>query len=195
MPAVFSRWWFWALIALLVVVIFFTFVVGSSEMRQEQSLTQFIEAAKAGGLTRVEVDGNELRYELRGDDSTYEAKMEKGDTVRQVLQYAGVEPEDFPEIELREASPLGNIIGIILQFIPLILIIGVLFFFLRQAAQAQRRWPFSMLVTNFDPVCRRAVNPGTSAGSSTFMNNTYYFCSDEHKQQFDSDPVKYLLEK
>jgi len=84
---------------------------------------------------------------------------------------------------------------IILQFLPVVIIVGILFFFLRQAAGAQRRWPFSMAVTNFDPVCRASVNPGSSAGSSTFMNNTYYFCSTEHKEQFDAAPAKYLLQK
>jgi YHS domain-containing protein len=50
-------------------------------------------------------------------------------------------------------------------------------------------------VSEIDPVCGRKVSSGESAGSSTFQNITYRFCSPEHKQEFDSDPVKYLLEK
>ena len=50
-------------------------------------------------------------------------------------------------------------------------------------------------ISETDPVCGRKVSQGESAGSSTFQNITHRFCSPEHKQEFDSDPVRYLLEK
>jgi YHS domain-containing protein/putative intracellular protease/amidase len=41
------------------------------------------------------------------------------------------------------------------------------------------------------PICGMAVDPA-SAPKSVYKGRTYYFMSDEHKQQFDADPEKFL---
>jgi putative intracellular protease/amidase/YHS domain-containing protein len=41
------------------------------------------------------------------------------------------------------------------------------------------------------PVCRMAVAPAT-APQSVYKGKTYYFCSADHKQQFDAAPGKFL---
>ncbi len=46
-----------------------------------------------------------------------------------------------------------------------------------------------------DPVCGMAVAPGTSVGKSQFGEWLYHFCSERCKEDFDRDPVKYLLRK
>ena len=195
MTAVIRKWWFWvALIALLVLVIVLPSILVGTAGRVEVSLNQFIEDVRAGDVAEVVVDDTEITYKLRGDDTTYETQMEEGDTVRQILQDAGVDPRDIPAIENREFSTWGNILGIIVQFLPIVFILGTLFYFFRRA----RSQTSSLLmggVSEIDPVCGRKVSSGESAGSSTFQNITYRFCSPEHKQEFDSDPVKYLLEK
>ena len=47
----------------------------------------------------------------------------------------------------------------------------------------------------YDPVCGMEVDPKEAAGKSTFQNVTYYFCSQRCKEDFDANPVKYLLRK
>ena len=195
--SVFRKWWFWTLLALLVIAIFITFVVGSGRERQERTLSDFIANARAGIVTKVEVRDTEITYGLEGDDITYETHMEEGDAVREILRDAGLEPGDpgYPRIEISRTSRLGNIIGIILQFVPIILILGTLYYFFRRARNLQSGNLLVGGVSETDPVCGRKVSPDESAGSSTFQNITYRFCSAEHKQEFDNDPVKYLLEK
>ena len=46
-----------------------------------------------------------------------------------------------------------------------------------------------------DPVCGMDVAPGEAAGKSQFGEWVYYFCSARCKEDFDADPVKYLLKK
>jgi YHS domain-containing protein len=193
--SVFRRWWFWVLAVLLLLAVALTLISGGGTARQEVPLTEFIEAARAGEVRSVEVDDNEIEYKLIGaDDTTYETKMEESDTVRGVLQDAGIEPEDFPAVTIRELSPLGNFIGVILQFLPVVVIVGFLVWMVRRTGQARGRGVL-FGVSETDPVCGTKVMPGTAAGSSTFQSITYRFCSPEHKQEFDSDPVKYLLER
>ena len=64
------------------------------------TLIEFIVDAKAGNIESVEVDaaGN-LWYKLINDpEQTFKTKMEEGDSVRQILEDAGIAPEDFPPI-------------------------------------------------------------------------------------------------
>ena len=134
----YGRWlrnsFIYLLILVAIVAIVFTVLSGGGPGKQEQSLTQFIESARAGEVEKIEVDNSKLTYHLSGnDETTYKTEMEKGDTVRQLLQDAGIEPENFPEIDIKKASQWGNVLGILLQFLPIIFIVAVLFFFLRQA--------------------------------------------------------------
>jgi cell division protease FtsH len=99
----------------------------------DQTLSQFVTEATAGNVESIKVDNADVEYKVRGDDITYQTKMEDGDTVRQVLQDAGLEQDEFPPIEISKASPWTNYLGILLNFLPIIFIVAILFFFLRQA--------------------------------------------------------------
>lgn len=42
-----------------------------------------------------------------------------------------------------------------------------------------------------DPVCGMRINKKEAKFSSSFENSPYYFCSQNCKEKFDSDPKKY----
>ena len=46
-----------------------------------------------------------------------------------------------------------------------------------------------------DPVCSMEVAPKGAAGKSQFGEWVYFFCSTRCKEDFDRDPVKYLLKR
>jgi Cu+-exporting ATPase len=48
---------------------------------------------------------------------------------------------------------------------------------------------------HIDPVCGMEVEKEEAAGSSTYKDEIYYFCSPHCKEEFDKDPVKFLQEK
>ncbi len=134
-----GRWlrnsFIYLLILVAIVAIVFTVLSGGSSDKVEQELSQFISQAQAGEVVKVDVDGRNLNYELSADDLTYTAKMEEGDTVRSILQENGVEPGTpaYPEVNIKEAGAWKNILNIGIQFLPIIFIIAIIFFFLRQA--------------------------------------------------------------
>ena len=121
---------------ILVIVLFWIFPdSGSKEV--DATLTDFVTAATAGDITSVEVNGNNLGYKLNtGEtDLIYKARIEEGLTVFEVLEGAGIKPGDerFPVIEVKGSSAWSNVGRILISFAPIIIIVAILFFFLRQA--------------------------------------------------------------
>jgi len=85
----------------------------------------------------VEVDNEKLTYELTGEDTKYQSKMERGDNVRSVLAEADppvkIGDDNYPDVHIKKASPWTSYIGLAIQFLPIIFILAIVFFFLRQA--------------------------------------------------------------
>lgn len=46
---------------------------------------------------------------------------------------------------------------------------------------------------NIDVVCGMKVEEEHAAGSSEYLNRTYYFCSEDCKHKFDQKPEQYIL--
>ena len=45
--------------------------------------------------------------------------------------------------------------------------------------------------TVIDPVCGMNVDPARAAGSSTYNNQTFHFCSSSCETKFDAAPARY----
>ena len=181
------RWWVWPIIIVAVVGIVFTLLPGGSTT-VDRPLTAFVEEAKAGRVRSVEVHGRDIEYRLIGDEQTFSAEMEENDTVREVLQDAGVAPQDFPPIRVRDWSFWSRVPGLIFAFLPIILFVGLLYVAIRAAVGGS-----AGRTRDRDPVCGKRVGAGDAAGTSTFAEVAYRFCSLECKQMFDANPVRYLL--
>ena len=76
-----------------------------------QSLFDFQAQAASGRVVSVEVDGPTLYYHLFGDDTTYRTTMERGDTIRTLLDDAGVPTDYYPVITTRGAG--ANLDGVL----------------------------------------------------------------------------------
>jgi YHS domain-containing protein len=46
-----------------------------------------------------------------------------------------------------------------------------------------------------DPVCGMDVEQDQAAGQSEYQGNTYHFCSNECKEQFDQNPEAFVKQK
>src|SRR3972149_10464216 len=139
----YGRWlrnsFIYLLIRVAMVAIVFTVFANSGPGKMEQSLSDFVTAAKAGEVTSVQVDGSTLNYKVKGSDITYKTKMEKDDSVTRIFQDAGMQPEQWPDVTIKQPSQWGNILGLFLQFLPVLFIVAILFFFLRQAQGSNRQ--------------------------------------------------------
>jgi len=117
-----------------IVAIVFTLLPGGSSA-VDRPLTSFIEDVKADRIEKVEVNGTDLTYKIKGDEQTFKSKMEQGDTVTGILQREGITLDDptFPDIQLKKRSIWSNVPGLLFQLLPIFIIVAILFFFLRQA--------------------------------------------------------------
>src|SRR3989304_5655736 len=134
----YGRWlrnsFIYLLILVAIVAIVFTLLPGGSSA-VDRPLTGFIQDVKAGRIESVEVNGTDLTYKLKGDEQTFKSKMEQGDTVTAILQREGIGLGDpgFPDVQIKKHSFWSNVPALLFQFLPIIFIVAILFFFLRQA--------------------------------------------------------------
>src|SRR5690606_8378397 len=114
-----------------IIAIFFA-VFSSGDGAQEVSLTRVMQMARQGEVTRITVDGDRLLVDARS--GRFVTNMEQGSSISDVLQMAQVDPVDRNiEIVVQQRSGLGNLFGILLQFLPLIFFGAILLFMMRQA--------------------------------------------------------------
>jgi len=105
---------------------------------QEGSLKDLVEQVRAGQVSTIEVDDTDGTYTLKnGEEFTFE--KEKGATVREILYDAGVSIEDQPPIINKKPSFFSKLFGNLLRFLPIIFIVAILFFFMRQAQGANKQ--------------------------------------------------------
>ncbi len=45
-----------------------------------------------------------------------------------------------------------------------------------------------------DPICNMEVDEQTAAATSEYRGKTYYFCSEDCKEEFDQNPQKYATQ-
>ncbi|MDO8616721.1 MAG: ATP-dependent zinc metalloprotease FtsH [Dehalococcoidia bacterium] len=133
----YGRWlrnsFIYLLILVAIVAIVFTVFSSGGKGTVDQSLKDFVDQVRAGDIKKVEVDGAKLTYKLEGSDVQYKTEIEGGTSVTKILQDEGIAIEQQPTIEIKKASAWGRIIPMFLQFLPVLFIVAILFFFLRQA--------------------------------------------------------------
>jgi YHS domain-containing protein len=189
-PQFLRRWWIFPLAIVVVLIGLFSVFQSSGESRPRLALRDFVLEARAGNVAEAELDGRTLSYEL-GDSPgiVFETELARGDSITGILQNEGIAISEQPRITIDESSGSANIIALIVNFLPIIIILAIVFFFLRQASRGIK---VKSVDLPYDPVCKRSVSSEESAGTSSFGNVSYRFCSREHKAQFDGDPVRYL---
>ncbi|HLA09782.1 MAG TPA: YHS domain-containing protein [Pyrinomonadaceae bacterium] len=52
-----------------------------------------------------------------------------------------------------------------------------------------------MANTHRDPVCNMEIDEQTAAGRSQYDGQTYYFCSQSCKSEFDQNPQQYAKQR
>jgi cell division protease FtsH len=133
----YGRWlrnsFIYLLILVAIVAIVFTLLPSGGASEEEKSPQDLITAVKTGQVDKIDVDGDTVRYKLDGTDPTYKFEKEKGETVGDILDRGGIPLEDHPTIDIKGPSFWSNLPGLLIQFLPIIFIVAILFFFLRQA--------------------------------------------------------------
>ncbi len=115
----------------IVAIVFTLFGRSTSSDKEKVTLSQLVADVKAGNVDKIDVHGQDVTYKLASSDQAFKVKLEEGDTVRQVLEDAGIPVDQQPKI-----NPKGggfNWLNILINFLPLIIFGGLLLFLMRQA--------------------------------------------------------------
>jgi len=132
----YSRWlrnsFIYLLILVAVIAIVFSFFQpgGGTETKD---LGTVIADARAGNVKQIEIQGDSLDVTLKNGEK-YESRKEQGGTLSELLRDEGVDlgPQGV-QIKVKEPSQFGNWLGLLINFLPLIIFGAILLFMMRQA--------------------------------------------------------------
>ena len=119
----------------VIAIVFTLFGTGGGESKEKVDLAVFVDDVQNHRWVEesVEVDGNNVTWKVMQADGekTFKTKLEKNDTVRGVLEDAGIPIEDQPKVAVKGGG--FDWFGIFINFLPLIIFGGLLIFLMRQA--------------------------------------------------------------
>src|SRR5688572_8334415 len=113
----------------MVVVMFFRPATGSREV----PISQVIREAQAGNVERIEVTGDALLVQLKSEQEPVRSRKENSASMEELLRQNGVAGDKAVEVAVRGPSQFGNVFGLLLNFLPLIIFGAILVFMMRQA--------------------------------------------------------------
>ncbi|SMF32627.1 membrane protease FtsH catalytic subunit [Tistlia consotensis] len=116
----------WIIIILLLVALFNLFQDGGSRHSQSQmAYSQFIDSVEQGDVSEVTIQGNTISGRLRNGNAFQTYKPEDPSLIERLRQ-AGTKINAAPE------ETLNPLLSILISWFPLLLLIGVWIFFMRQ---------------------------------------------------------------
>ena len=123
------------LILFVAVIAVFFMLFQPGQNGTESDLTSILMKAENGEIASITVDGDRLTAIPRQTpNQPLTAAKEPGTSIFEILQAAEINPaEQGISIEVHRSSGLGNLFGILLQFLPLIFFGAILLFMMRQA--------------------------------------------------------------
>ncbi|HLF79023.1 MAG TPA: ATP-dependent zinc metalloprotease FtsH [Dehalococcoidia bacterium] len=131
-----SRWmrnsFVYLLILVAVIAIVVAFFRPSSGSHPKQDLSTVIGDAKSSSIQKLVVEGDKLTV-TKTDKSVYTSRKENGASIFSILSDSGVNDVSRVPIEIKDPPKFGNWLGLILQFLPILIFIGLILFMMRQA--------------------------------------------------------------
>jgi len=130
-----SRWmrnsFVYLMILVAVIAIVVVFLRPNSDSTSTEDLSKVISDAKADRVEKIEVKGDSLHVTLL-DQTEYKSRKEDGASIFTILRDNDVDPTKLA-IEVKEPSKFGDWLGLLLNFLPVLIFIGLILFMMRQA--------------------------------------------------------------
>jgi cell division protease FtsH len=133
-----SRWmrnsFVYLLILVAVIAIVVAFFRPSSGTSSKEDFSSVIRDAKAGIVQKIDVADNDLKVTVQEGDAkrTYTSRKESSASLVEVLQQNQVDWTKI-QIDVRQPSRFGDWVGLLVQFLPILIFIGLILFMMRQA--------------------------------------------------------------
>jgi len=106
----------------------------------EQPLSYVISQAKAGQVESIEVQGDSLTVTMVGQSEPVRSRKESSSSIEEILRDSGIPVgAGGVEVSVKGPSQFGNVFGLFLNFLPLIIFGAILVFMMRQAGGANNQ--------------------------------------------------------
>ncbi len=132
-----NRWlrsgFVWIILIIAVVALWITFISGGDD-DPNIGVNQVAQEIKAGQVERLELTegSNDVTVHYLGRDDTQKTRLDENISIYEALQLYGVQPSDV-EIDIGASSSWGNWLGALTLFVPILLVVGIFIFMMRQA--------------------------------------------------------------
>jgi len=130
------------LLILVAVVLVVVMVFRPASGSREVPLSYVIAQAQSGSVDRIEVQGDALTVYLNGQQEPVTSRKESASSVEAILRENNVpvgSGANAVDIEVSGPSQFGNLFGLLLNFLPLIIFGAILVFMMRQAGGANNQ--------------------------------------------------------
>ena len=123
----------YALILLAIVAILWS-VRSQTQQAKPLTLGELAQALKRGDVEKISVSGEEITV-IRADDTVAVARKEPSSTAAEQLAALGVDADTLASVEWEIAGPgpFANLLPLAYTILPAILVMGLIYFMLRQA--------------------------------------------------------------
>jgi len=123
------------LIALAALIFFYQVSGGPTNSGSEVPISQIINDIKDNKIQKISLEGDKVTAEVKNSDSKLVSHKEAGESIYRILQSAGVDPKSVT-IEIRDLSIQQAWLGILSAVLPILLLVGLMFFLFRNAREA-----------------------------------------------------------
>ncbi|MER5171761.1 ATP-dependent zinc metalloprotease FtsH [Thioclava sp. GXIMD2076] len=117
---------FWAVLFVLILALFNLFGDGQNAMNSQQvDYSEFIQAVDKGNVSNVQIDGEDVRYQLKDGTATYSTVKPLTDPIAERLISSGVQVKVVKQAQSGFMSLLG-------VWLPFLVLIGIWIFFMNR---------------------------------------------------------------
>jgi cell division protease FtsH len=129
------------LLILVAVVLVVVMLFRPSSEGVLRDISFVIDEAQAGNVERIEVEGDNLTVFLKDSASPIASRKESSSSIEEILRENGIPigGDGGVAIQVSGPSQFGNVFGLLLNFLPLIIFGGILVFMMRQAGGANNQ--------------------------------------------------------
>ena len=126
------------LVALVLVVVM---VFRPATATSEKPISDVISLAQQGKVESIEVDTDTLTVKLKGQAEAISSRKESASSVQEILKDANVTVggPNGVRVDVKGPSQFGNVFGLLLNFLPLVIFGAILVFMMRQAGGANNQ--------------------------------------------------------
>ena len=119
----------------LAALIFFYQVSGSPTPENEVPISQIVNDTKSGKIEKISLEGDKIVGEIKNSDEKIVSRKESGESIYKILESSGVDPKSVV-IEVKDLSIKQAWMGILSAVLPILLLVGLMFFLFRNAKEA-----------------------------------------------------------